>query len=74
MYENNLHTIGDLKTPVTARIRAITIEECVRVIGNSTRRLQVCLQRPGGHLEHILHKNLHILERPLDLQTGNFVE
>ena len=53
VYENNPQTIGDLKTAITARIRAIPIEECVRVIDNFASRLQVCLQRQGCHLEHI---------------------
>ena len=56
VYENNPQTIGDLKTAFTARIRAIPIEECVRVIDNFVRRLQVCLQPQEDHLEHILEK------------------
>ena len=70
--ENNPQTIGDLKTGITASIRAIPIEECVRVIDNFARRLQVCLQRQGGHLEHIFGENIKI--GLLDLQTGSFVE
>ena len=31
-------------------------EECARVIENFARRLQVCRQRGGGHLEHILER------------------
>ena len=53
MYENNPQTISDLKTAITARIRAIPIEECVHVLDNFEGRLLVCLQRQGGHLEHI---------------------
>ncbi len=56
VYENNPQTIGDLKTAIAARIRAIPTEECVRVIDNFARRLQVCLQRRGGHLEHIIER------------------
>ena len=43
-------------TAITAKIRAILKEECVKVIDNFVRRVQVCLQRNGGHLEHILGK------------------
>ncbi|KAK7112966.1 hypothetical protein V1264_012336 [Littorina saxatilis] len=38
---------------ITQNIRAIRKEECVKVIDNFARRLQVCLQRNGGHLEHV---------------------
>ncbi|GFN80996.1 hypothetical protein PoB_000750200 [Plakobranchus ocellatus] len=41
---------------ITQKIRQIPREECVRVIGNFARRLQVCLQRGGGHMEHILER------------------
>ena len=72
MYENKPQTIGDLKTAITARIRAIPVEECARVIDSFVRRLQMCLQRQGGHLEHIFGENIKI--GLLDLQTGSFVE
>ncbi|GFN76491.1 transposable element tc3 transposase [Plakobranchus ocellatus] len=48
VYINNPQTISDLKAVITQKIRQIPREECVRVIGNFTRRLQVCLQRGGG--------------------------
>lgn len=54
VYKNNPPTIPDLKRTITAAIRAIPNEECVRVVENFARRLQVCLQRGGAHLEHIL--------------------
>jgi hypothetical protein len=56
VYENNPQTIGELKTAITAKIREIPKEECVRVIDNFARRMQVCLQRRGCHLEHILER------------------
>lgn len=56
VYENNPQTIGDLKAAITAKIRAIPREECVRVIDNFARRIQECLRRRGGHLEHILER------------------
>ncbi|GFN74049.1 hypothetical protein PoB_000055500 [Plakobranchus ocellatus] len=56
VYINNLQTIPDLKAVITQKIRQIPREECVRIIGNFARRLQVCLQRGGGHIEHILER------------------
>ena len=56
MYENNSQTIGELKAAITGKIRQIPKEECVRVGDNFARRLQVCLQRRGQHLEHILER------------------
>ena len=54
--QGNPQTIKELKTAITAKIRAIPKEECVKVIDNFARRVQVCLQRNGGHLENILGK------------------
>ena len=56
VYQGNPQKIEELKTVITAKIRAIPKEECVKVIDNFARRVQVCLQRNGGHLEHILRK------------------
>ena len=56
VYQNNPQTIGELKATITAKIREIPNEECVRVIDNFARRMQVCLQRRGAHLEHILER------------------
>ena len=44
----NPQTIEELKTAITAKIRAIPKEEFVKVIDNFARRIQVCLQRNGG--------------------------
>ena len=56
VYENNPQTIPELKRAITTKIRAIAVDECVRVIDNFARRLQVCLQCGGAHLEHILER------------------
>jgi len=53
VYGNNSQTIPDLKTAITAAIRAIPREECRRVIENFAHWIQMCLQRQGAHLEHI---------------------
>ena len=50
---NNPLAISDLKAAITAAIRAIPREECLRVNENFPRRIQVCLQRQGAHFEHI---------------------
>ena len=39
---------GDRRHPYSS------MEECITVINNFARRIQVCLQQNGGHLEHIL--------------------
>jgi len=49
LYGNNPQTISDLKEAV----RTIPREECGRVIENFARRIQMCLQRRGAHLEHM---------------------
>ena len=54
VYGNNPQTIPDLKTAITAAIRAIPREEFGSVIENFARRIQMCLQRRGAHLEHII--------------------
>ena len=56
VYRKKPQTIGELKAAITGKIIEIPKEECVRVIDNFARRLQVCLQRCGGHLEHILER------------------
>ena len=54
VYKNNPKSIAELKTAITHQIRGIQKEECVRVIDNFARRLQVCLQRKGRYIEHVL--------------------
>ena len=56
VYGNNPQTIPDLKAAITAPIRAIPRETCGRVIENFARRIQMCLQRRGAHLEHIFER------------------
>ena len=53
VYQNNPKTIAELKLAITQNICAIKREECARVIDNFARRLQECLRRNGGHLEHV---------------------
>ena len=56
VYRNNPQIIQELKQAITFQIRQIPREECARVIENFARRLEVCRQRGGGHLEHILER------------------
>ena len=53
VYVNNPQAISDQKAALTAAIRAIPREECLRVIENFARRIQVCLRHQGAHFEHI---------------------
>jgi len=46
--------MGLCKILITAKINGILKEECVRIINNFARRMQVCLRRREDHLEHIL--------------------
>ena len=52
VYQNNPQNIAELKEAITQQIHTIAREDCVRVIGNFARRLQVCHERRGPHLEH----------------------
>ena len=54
VYQNNPQTIAELKEAINQQICGIAREECVRVINNFARRLQVCPQHRGTHLEHVL--------------------
>jgi len=54
VYQNNPQTIAELKAVITANTSEIPKEKYVRVIDNFARRMQICLQRRGGHLQHIL--------------------
>lgn len=53
--DNVKQTIPKLKTAISAKIRRIPWEERFRAIDNFARRIQVCFQRRGGHLEHIMN-------------------
>ena len=54
VYKNSPQTIPDLKRTITATIRGISQQECVRIVANFARRVQVCFERRGGHFEHVL--------------------
>jgi len=54
VHEKRPQSTAELKVAITQEIHAIRKEESVKVIDNFARRLQVCLRRNGGHLEHVL--------------------
>ena len=57
VYVNRPQTIAALKEEITRVIDAITRATCQRVIENFKKRIDTCIVRDGGHLEHILkHK------------------
>jgi len=72
VYQNNPQTIGELKVAITVETRQVPKDACVRVIDNFARLVQVCLQRRGVHLEHILDKTWHLLQSAQD--NWNFEE
>ena len=57
VYQKNSQTIAELKVAITQQTHGITREECVGVIDNFARWLQVCHQRQGTHLEHDLARD-----------------
>jgi len=62
MYQYNPQTTGELMAAITAKISEILREECVQVIENFARHMQVCLQGHGGYLEHILERTWLLCE------------
>ena len=44
VYQGNPQTSEELKTAITAKIRAILKEECIKVSQNFARRVEVCLK------------------------------
>lgn len=54
VYRNNPRTLQDLKEAIVAFVRGIPQAMCGQVIRNFAVRLNECLNRHGGHIEHIL--------------------
>ena len=53
---NRPQSIQALKANITNEISQITWETRENVMKNFQKRLEVCLQRNGGHLEHVIKK------------------
>ena len=63
VYQDNPQTIPELKTAITTKIRTTSREECVRVIDNFARRIQVCLQSTyinGSKTKMVCQKSLKL--------------
>ena len=54
VYREAPQTIHDLKTSIIHHVRNIDIPLCDRVIRDFKRRVDVCFQRQGRHMEHVL--------------------
>ena len=54
VYENSPQTLQELKTSIVRQTRRITREQIRNVIDHFVRRVKICLQRGGAHLEHVL--------------------
>ena len=54
VYKNRPQSISELKQVITTMIKSIKKDVCVRVVNNFALRIQECLKRDGGHLEHVL--------------------
>ena len=55
VYRNNPQTDQNLKHEVAQFVRNIPRDMCHRVIENFAVRLNACMNRNGGHIEHIIH-------------------
>ena len=54
VYVNWPQTIQELKNNITHEISQIPREMRESVIKNFEKRLEVCVERNGGHLEHVI--------------------
>lgn len=54
VYATAPKTLPDLKKAIRRVARGITRETCSRVIAEVAKRAELCLQRNGGHIEHVL--------------------
>ena len=54
VYEISPQTLQELKTSIVRQTRRITREQIRNVIDHFVRRVKICLQRGGAHLEHVL--------------------
>jgi hypothetical protein len=54
VFENNPHTVDELKAAITTHIQQVPPATLLKVIDNMKKRVQTCLQARGGHLQHLL--------------------
>ena len=63
VFRGRPQTIPELKQAVAQKIREIELPTCTRVVDNFVRRVKLCIQRGGRHLEHVLKmKRVHHLD------------
>ena len=53
MFEQ-FQNLNQLRQEVSRQVKRIKEEQCQRVMKNFVRRLKVCIERNGMHLEHVL--------------------
>jgi hypothetical protein len=55
VYENNPHTVYELKAAITTHIQQIPPDILLKVFDNMKKRVQqTCLEARGGHFQHLL--------------------
>ena len=59
VYKDNPRTLDALKAAITAEISAIAPATCRKFMENFKKRAQVCFERQGRHLEHVIKRAGH---------------
>ena len=54
VYTSKPSTIPELKRLIDIHIKAIPREPCYQVIHNFKKRIDLCIDRNGAHLEHVI--------------------
>lgn len=54
VYKNRLHTVDDLKNAITDAVQNISPQQLENVFENMKRRIDMCINNNGGHIEHIM--------------------
>ena len=54
LFGGEFETTEDMKDAIKVAMRRITPAQCERVIDNFVSRARKCIDRNGGHLEHVL--------------------
>lgn len=54
VFTNQIHTLEKLEAAIVREVQSITEDELQRVFNCMKRRIDVCLENEGGHIEHLL--------------------
>lgn len=54
VYKSNPRTTDDLKRAVSSAVRRVRPEICRAAVESARRRAELCVEREGAHLEHVL--------------------